>query len=40
MFSATLQPVHLHENMGALAPPMPDAALRQEKVRYFERVSG
>ena len=37
---ATSQVAHLHENMGALALPMPDAAQRQEMVRYFERVSG
>lgn len=37
---ATSQLAHLHENMGALDPPLPDAAMRQEMRHHFERVAG
>jgi hypothetical protein len=30
---------HLHENMGAMAGPMPDAALRARMVEAFEAVA-
>ena len=36
---ATSRIDHLHENMGALQGPMPDAAMRAEMIRYFELQS-
>ena len=36
---ATSQVEHMQENMGALQGPMPDADMRAEMIRYFERVS-
>ena len=36
---ATRQPLHLAENMAALRGPLPDADMREEMARYFERVA-
>ncbi|WP_205754876.1 aldo/keto reductase [Azoarcus sp. DD4] len=35
---ATSQPAHMHENMGALAGTLPDAALRRRMAEDFERL--
>lgn len=35
---ATSQPAHMRENMGALAGPLPDAALRRRMAEDFERL--
>jgi len=36
---ATSKVEHLRENMGALRGPMPDAKMREEMARYFQRIA-